>query len=870
MENLMAGSSNKALSAAQIKKAAAIYAKSKAKKRWQSLTKRYGAEMAGKISAASKKLDVKKKTSSSRKSSSRKSSPKVSSQQKRAPTGGIFSVLSPQHSYSGEGTRANQIYSGIMEQTSSNYNRLARPLLVNEADVVQYGNLKNLVAKYPGATRVTLIQYLRTLRSQVPSLLTAMKYSNNDGAAVTERNQEKIADIQQMAKAILDVVADVLPTTYYGSGAASIQNPTPQGVWGLKMEGAELLFSSQKNGVNVETNATAITDGSYGTIGQAKELLEAIQIMIESQSGVVLAIQGGMPGQRTSVAGQLANRQVNQNIADYESARSSTAELVQRGQVATSLIQIWYDIENLKTQGILDNKNHARLLREWKSIRKQADALPSDSDIMDDLGGMGTGTRAGKERIREAKYNFAIVVERMKNLQSIINNAQQAKTWVEKLKNQDASVGYIKSILSEIVSTLKGMNQLSKGQVAAIMNYRGPASQSQMQAAGALATPAQYKQAKASLSMTEDALAAVRRTTNKQEAQTTLAYLFSNIDWKTGLGIAGTLASTASAVSYGKVAAEQAQGYKIATNGEHQYSQATAYLLANPMMVNTIPDKDMNSEKKRQVVFSIQSADSLVGKLATANDIIIPMNNDPKAIQDALPNSIKALSSLHAEARSKAAAQYLAELIGYENKFLGLISANMMTLDNSVQGMMKNQAKRLKEILSGIAYDRTMTNKDISAANGKLSLSAFIEGGYGSMQKVRYALLQSADLLLYPVFRGDTQYTNLTETQASQKRNRTFEIGSQTIGLLSQQQAGKRFLTKRPYQTPYGTTELMNWTPLQSFNLRNKYFYSLYPFRLSGRFQQLYNAQIADLTGIRQAKVASVSFAEIMNMVRGG
>lgn len=864
----MAGSANKAMSAAQIKKAAVTYARSTSSKKWQNLTKKYGQANAKKISAASKTLSSSSKSKSRKKSSSKK----VSSQQSKAPTGGIFSVLAPTYAYSGEGTNANRIFSGIMEQTAANYNRLARPLLVNEADMVQYGNLKNLVSKYPGATRVTLIQYLRMLRAQVPSLLTKMQYGTNDSSPLSQREQEQVADIQAMAKAILDVVAEVLPSSYYGSGTPGMGNATPQGVWGLKMQGSTLVFSTgnESKGILNQTSASAITDGSYGTVGEAKALLTAIKTMIESNSGVVIAIQGGQPGQSTSVSSQLANRQVRANMVDYQQAKSNTAELVQRGQVATTLIAIWYDIENLKTQGIIDSKNHGRLLKEWKSIRKQADALPSDSDIMDDLGGMGIATRAGKERIRESKYNYAIVVERMRNLQTVISNAQQAKPWVEKLKAQDASVAYVKGILSEIVSTLKGMNKLSKGQVEAIMAYRGPASAAQMQAAGALATPQQYKIAKASLSMAEDALATVRRTSSKQEAQTTLAYLFSNPEWTNGLTIAGTLAATASAVSFEKVAKEQAQGYAIATNGDHQYQQATAFLLANAMLVNTIPEKDMNAEKKQQVSFAIMQADNLVGKLAIPNQIMLPSTSDPRVIQDALPSGVKALSPLHAEARAKAAAQYVTELVGYENKFLGLLSANMMVPDPATQNMLKNQANRLKEILSGISYDKTMTNKNATVRNGKLSLTAFTEGGYAAMQAIRYALLQPADLLLQPVFRGDTQYKNLGAAQQAAKRQATFPVGSQTVGLLSQQQAGQRYLTKRPYQTPYGTTELMNWTPTQSFNLRNKYFYSLYPFRLSGRFQQLYNAQIAALTGTKQAKVTTMTFADIMNMVRGG
>jgi len=122
----MAGSKNKkVLSQAAIKKEAAKYAKSTAKDRWQKLTKKYGMATASKIKAQSERMGS---TSSKSQSKSRKAKSQKSSSGSKLPTGGIFSVLQPQYTYeAGQGTAANRIYAGIMEQSASNYNRLAKP-----------------------------------------------------------------------------------------------------------------------------------------------------------------------------------------------------------------------------------------------------------------------------------------------------------------------------------------------------------------------------------------------------------------------------------------------------------------------------------------------------------------------------------------------------------------------------------------------------------------------------------------------------------------------------------------------------------------------------------------------------------------------
>ena len=718
----MASANKKAMSAAAIKKAAATYKRSKKKGKYMILQGKYGKTNAKKILSASKNIG----TQSKPQTKSRKKTSSTAVRQSKPPTGGIFDVLKPteQAPIAGGPDGWNQWASaGLMQQSAANYSRYARPLLVNEEDIVQYRNLKNLISKYPGATRTAVAQYLRNLRSKVPALINKFKYARNEGQLVSDSEQLQIGTLQSQAMAIIDVARSVLTSSFYGSGAVGASNPTPAGYLGVTKSGDEITFSYGNVAGNSVTS-TAIESGTYATVGEAKALLENISHMVSSNSALVGAIVGTAASRYMGVNDSLSRAQNQSLRANWRTAQDTSQELIARAQIAQSLNTVWYDIDNLFNTGVIDKKNKDRLMREWNSIRKQADQLPSDSDLLRDVGGM-INNRSSKESLREARYNYNIIAQRLTHLQSIVSNAQEAKTWVETLKAEDRSVAWVKATLTEMVTTIKQMNKLSKGQVE---NIQKAGTQAERQASGALVTAAQYKAAKNSLSMAEDALATVKRTSSKQEAQTTLAYLFSNADWFVGLEIAGQLAATASAVSFERVAAQQNSAWELANSGAHRYQQVVDFGLADATNFQKLTAEQMPDDKKLKVGNALMASQGLMGgkALAKPNIVMVPSEPNPANLKALLPAGVRGLSSLHAEARARAAAQYLAELMGKEKRFLGIISNNPALAYGGPQAeQVKQQAKLLKETLSGIKYDKTMTNAGINASNGNLILAAF-------------------------------------------------------------------------------------------------------------------------------------------------
>jgi len=851
---------HKVLSQAAINKAAATYKRSKKKGKYMILQGKHGKTNAKKILAASKRTAAQSKPQ--RKSTTSKS--KTVKAQRRAPSGGIFDVLKPQQEARRD-TQWNPFRdAGLMQESGLNYNRFVRPLLVNEENIVQYPNLKSLIAKYPGGARVAVSQYLRNLRTKVPALLKRLQWNTNAGQLVLENDQLVIGELQAQAIAILDVVGSVLGgTNYFGSG--DVGTPTQPGYLGLSRVGEQITFTYPGG----SGTSSAIAKGTYATIGKAKELLTNIQHMVHSDSAIVGSIQGGRPGQDFAVNQLLSNRQSARGRDDWQTALDPSRDFIARAQIASTLEGLWYTIERLSTDGVIDKKNRDRLTREWQSIRKEAEKLPTDDDLLKDIGRM-PGTTASKEALREARYYYNIIVNRLNHLQSVVNSAQGSKVWVDKLKTQDASISWVKATLTEIVNALQPMKKLSKEQITAIESFPPTGTVAQMQAAGVLATPAQYKAAKSSLSMTENALATVKRTSSKQEAQTTLAYLFSNTEWEAGLTIAGQLAATASAVSFERVAKQQQDAWALVNDGAHRYQQVVDFGLADQSNFNHIPDSQMNDAQKLKIGQTMQLAGSFLGNRAFAksNILMVPTEPNPATLKATLPAGIRALTSLHAEARARAAALYLVSLLDREKRFLGLVGNQQnMTYGSDAVGQLKQQAKLLKETLSGIKYDKTMANPAIHAPNGSLILSAF---GVGSMNESKSALLNPADLMLYPVFRGNMLYANLPPAKRQSKRSAKYTVGGQQVGILTQQGA-ESWITKRPHTSQFGATEMISWTPSQAFDLRNKYFYSLYPFKLEGQFHKLYNEAIGDITQTKApTAIAALSFNDIMAMVRGG
>ena len=314
---------------------------------------------------------------------------------------------------------------------------------------------------------------------------------------------------------------------------------------------------------------------------------------------------------------------------------------------------------------------------------------------------------------------------------------------------------------------------------------------------------------------------------------------------------AGVLAGKSRTDEYAKIARLQTSELrKMSADSWQRKHQKDMFLVAPNATYRMKPFQDiakessaftqMNDAAMQIINLKSKIGDSLVG--ATFLPMIV--TKDPRILEKELPTKIRELPQQQAKARAMAGAKYIAQL---KSKYQAMVALNAQsgglgsTSNNKV---IQNNINRFKAMLSKAKYDKTLAADGIGYTSG-FHLTGYLRSNtVGLDQSCPYAIEKYDDLLWFPVFRGDSFFYPNTG-----KRNKMYDIGDESQGMLSQQMgptgARKKYLIRRHMINDFGEDELYDWNPAQAEDLRVRTFVSLYPFSLNNSdFKEIYDQQL--------------------------
>jgi hypothetical protein len=110
--------------------------------------------------------------------------------------------------------------------------------------------------------------------------------------------------------------------------------------------------------------------------------------------------------------------------------------------------------------------------------------------------------------------------------------------------------------------------------------------------------------------------------------------------------------------------------------------------------------------------------------------------------------------------------------------------------------------------------------------------------------KPTLAVMSPDDLLGFKIFKGDTFVQGDLRDGSYPMRGGPKD---KTKAML-QERGGTSYIARRPITTAWGTTELINWSPLDAADLRNRFFCAMYCYdlrikELNKRYQHYLNVE---------------------------
>jgi len=766
-------------------------------------------------------------------------------------TGGIFDVLKGQKkdkfAMSAQAL-SDRVYPLALDQSAATYQKFAQGLAVDYSDSdfprTQYEDVASMTDDIDaGPARVLASNYFRDLQFEVGSLLTSIQaYTprsatvrgstiSTDAQPVPRRLAGKIIDACNKAAGLIGIMSE-----YQKSNSSFLSNklilPKVEDDSGMSL--TEIKAAVESNTINASASAEDL-----------QTALEAIKYLVN----------GKFEGSKESVwqdtrpkmlqAQQSALLNLRQQIADRT--------LINLTVVARKLQEVMIQARTEHKEGGIDDKAYRNIEKTLTNIRKQADSLPDEGSLLNYL------NDGDLSRVRDAKYRFEIIVKTLDNITSQLNTAKKVSIQLKQKIQEGWTATQVVAGLQQVynlvspVLTIRPQELTTGFGTGLVYNFvtnskTKPEGGVAGTVANALKAP-DLARAKSAARSVQNALAQARRAGTERALQIYLYLINSDAkgEFKKNLKIAWYVSVQKTAESLKEVV--EAQNNALAELNKpahirdrilHWYVPSAPYFLQNFMTLNDAGQKLANAAtmiSNNDKVKSFMGSDSMP---RVPEDIV-----DPRKLLEMLPANIRAMSNDQAAARAKATKEYLSELF---SKFTTVVNTqvNMMKAGGAnyaeMQKSLERQIGLFADCLKEAKFDNSCKIKELPRHNAGLYYVGFTPKATDGSLKPTLAVMSPDDLLGFKIFKGNTF------VQGDLRNNEYPMRGGPKDKLkpMLQERGGTSYLARRPITTAWGTTELINWSPLDAADLRNRFFCAMYCYdlrikELNKKYQQYLN-----------------------------
>ena len=758
-------------------------------------------------------------------------------------SGGIFDVL--------KGTKkdkfqlsaqalSDRVYPLALDQSAATYNKFVQGLPTDFSDIdnprVQYEALTDYAdAMQAGPARVLASNYIADLKFTASSL--SKRIANYAGASsggfsvqarpLPRQLVNQVLDACHKATALINIFASydanvltqmlVLPTA--GKEAAGTAVSTIRD---------EISASDDPAKKPYVANVTATS-----TITQMQEDLDAIDLLVN----------GRIVGQKYGVFGEIRPKMLQRQQQGLLGLREQIANrsLINLQVIAKQLQEVMIDARSEYKNGGIDQKAYRSIEKTLTTVRKQADSLPTEGSLLNYL------NDGDLSRVRDAKYRYDIIRKTLSNISQQLITAKKVSIQLRQKMQEGWTAAQVVAGLQQVYNLVSPVLTMKPQEMTtgfgADLRYpfsktsqNKPASPLEGSNANA-AKASDLAGAKQAARSVQNALAQAKRAGTERALQIYL-YLINSADgstFKKNLKIAWYLSTQKTVKDMSEVVSSQDDFLKKTLNSpEHiqqrilrYYVPSAPYFIQNFMPLNTVGQRLAGASS---MVGSKDKIKNHIGADAVSRipaDIV-----DPRKLLEMLPANIRAMSNDQAKARAQATQEYIASLYSKFTTVVNTQASMMVSGGANYQEMMKSlnrQVDLLSEALKEAKFDNSCRLKELPKhASGLFSVGFLPKMDASGTLKPTLAVIQPDDLLAFQIFKGDT----FVQGEARDNEYRMRGSISKTKKSMLQKRGDTTYLARRPITTPWGTTELINWSPLDAADLRNRYFCALYCYDL--------------------------------------
>lgn len=684
---------------------------------------------------------------------------------------------------------------------------------------VKYETLQTLLGKdkkFAGPVRVLAAQYVKDIRFNAESLINDIEsriYSVDQ--EVPRRTQHKVKDLLNKAISLIDIIVsqnlDVTSDTLIeipSNSSLSLNDVTMSGLRNAIVAGAASADRElMKIGLQ---SALVLINGKIGDDPASNAWNSARKKMIETQGSSVYELRDAI---------------VSRTLYD-------------RSAVANRLREVYQLARSMKNSGGLTEKNYKAAERDLMSIRKQADALPTSGQLLDSL------NDGDISRVRDAQYKEMIINQKLQNLKIELSTATSVAAAMRQMKLD----GFTAQNAVEQLTKL--YNAVSEVLVIKPEDLKEDFPQY---------TSTQLSGAKQAVRAVQAALTKAKRS-GLEGAIHSYLYLKERKDKVFGdnLKIAYTLASSKTTSQMATVVSAQKSGLQsaksTATDRVVKY-----YMAGTPYMLNTFM-KDLSDAAQQKInAATILISDEKMSKMFGSDALprFTEFEQDPRKILAALPVKVRNMTRSQSSALAKATTSFLAGLF---NRFTTVINTqqNMMKGGASFPQLQKTKQRQvdlLVEMLNDAKIDSSNRIKELPKHSCGLHYVGFMPKSSTGAMKPTVAVCSPDDLLVHQIFKGDT-YIN-KESRGGKFERQGYAMNKRFP--MTKTVDGTTYLARRPITDAMGQTKLIDWSPIDAEDLRNKYFIAMYPFDLRNKeLNRMYQSELSN------KKVDAISTQDVL------
>jgi hypothetical protein len=683
---------------------------------------------------------------------------------------------------------------------------------------VQYNTLKELIdddeKMYAGPARVTAANFQRQLSSQVTTIENMLKRFDTDDV-IPMSTVRRLRDFFNKAKSLADIIGDYVDS--------SLLNDKTE--FSLKKDDS-MTWSDIKSG---------IASSNPRDLESSKTAANAIKYLVKGKLGNTdkKAWANARP--------KMLQRQ-QEGLFDL---RTNIRDLYDKSTIAQELLSAYEQAKSAQRTGGLDEKQYRTIEKMLQNVRKQADSLPTIGQLVDAM------TDGDLTRVRDANYKAMVVKKTIENITSQIGLADKVSKELKKKKNEGWTTHMVIDALQKVYNAVSPVlmvkpEDLQKGDVG---------SRTFVYTSGSNDVNAtRLASAKSSVRNVRDALTRARRAGLDQALQIYLhlQMMGAETTFKKNLKIAYDVSQAYNKSSMTEVVNRQEAGLEKLEKGAHIRDRLLRfYLPTTPWAINQfLPGMGGGAQKKVNAANVLANNDSLKKLLGSDSLSRIPEDVvDPRKVFDSLPSKLKSMSRDQAKAMAESISEYMRSIFG---RFTSVVSTQQTMMSGGLN-YRENQKSldRQVQLLTGILKDSKFDN---SAKLNELPRNAAGLFSVGFLPKMKedgkprptLAVMSPDDLLMFDIFKGDT-FVQGDELRSSEYPMMGF-ASSQKKSML--QSAGSSpYLAKRPVKNSFGKIELIDWSPLDAEDLRNRYFIAMYPYDLrNAELNKMYQQKLRGKT----------------------